>query len=97
MNRNKDRELVQMQEEAKRLRKMSGLSLWTVAYIEDGMSISDISFIMDALHGYMMKTINRLEERGLIRTKTQGRSRIITLTEDGKKVKGLLNALKVYL
>lgn len=41
---------------------------------------------IDTTYAHTVKTVNRLESRGLLRSKKEGRKRMLELTEKGEKV-----------
>jgi len=67
-----------------------------VANLEDGMSVTDVYFKIgkEVAWTSIMWDVNRLEKLGVIETRKEGRKRVITLTEKGKKIKKLVCELK---
>lgn len=60
--------------------------------IETGKNMSEIAKGLTT-HSYMAETIRILEKGGLLKTKKVNRTRIITITEKGEKVKVLLSKI----
>ena len=60
------------------------------------MIIADIAYIMDMTYSHVIKIVNKLIAKGLLKKQSKGREMIITLTENGAMVKIHLNSLIRY-
>ena len=48
--------------------------------------VSALAKLVDTTYPHMVKLINRLEEAGIVKTKKEGRTRYVTLTEKGEEL-----------
>jgi len=61
--------------------------------LNDGMRVVDVARKINVIHNYALYLVNKLEEKGIIKSKRKGRERYIFLTKKGKKLQEVLKCL----
>lgn len=61
--------------------------------LNDGMRVVDVARKINVIHNYALYLVNKLEEKGVIKTEKKKRERFIFLTKKGKKLQEVLKCL----
>jgi predicted transcriptional regulator len=67
-----------------------------VLLLENEMSLSEIATRANIDHPYVIITTRKLEEGKVVKTKKEGRKRMVRLTKDGEELAMLLRKVKRF-
>jgi len=61
--------------------------------MKDGMRVVDVARKINVIHNYALYIVNKLEEKGIIKSEKKRKERFIFLTKKGKKLQEVLKCL----